>query len=92
MLKMRWILLGLVMPLTASAAELTKLNDIVGLAILIAGIIIPSAWIAAICFFNCRNSKATPDRRHHRDGGGDGYVGGWGDGGGDGGGCGGGGD
>ncbi|MDT8924974.1 hypothetical protein RBE51_19485 [Pseudomonas taiwanensis] len=96
--KMRWMMLGLFIPLTASAADPNKLDDSMLLPIVICGVIVLGVVaIAAVCGQIEENAKSSRGRCNQNGSGGGSDAGGWGDGGGcggggDGGGCGGGGD
>ena len=95
MLKTRWIMLGLFMPLTASAAELNKLNDnLLWIVTIFSLIVMGVVSIALVCSGIGENAKSCGCCRNQNSGGsanaGSGAdSGGWGDCGGDGGGCGG---
>ncbi|WP_410951238.1 hypothetical protein [Pseudomonas sp. S1(2024)] len=83
MLKMRWMMLGLFMPLTASAAELNKLDDSMLWAIAICGLIVFVWTSAAVCSQMGERTESSGGRRSNQSGSGGGTdAGGWGDGGG----------
>lgn len=92
----RWIMFGLLVPLTASAAELKTLPDNMFWAdFVIATIVICALLTLSICILAAQPSKSTRNRRNKDGFGSDGYLGDFGScggGGGDGGGDGGGGD